>query len=41
MTADPRFAKMGEMPFDGMRMVYGTFSPIVDETAKGAIRKTA
>lgn len=29
------------MPFDGQRMIYGTFSPIVDETAKGAKRNVA
>lgn len=29
------------MPFDGQRMIYGTFSPIVDEAVKGAKRKIA
>ncbi|ABS64065.1 protein of unknown function DUF1428 [Parvibaculum lavamentivorans DS-1] len=28
-------------PFDGQRMIYGTFTPIVDETVKGEKRKTA
>jgi uncharacterized protein YbaA (DUF1428 family) len=32
MMADPRFEQMGfEMPFDGKRMIYGGFEPIVDE----------
>ena len=29
------------MPFDGQRMIFGTFSPIVDEAAKEARRQTA
>ena len=30
MMADPRFEEMGtEMPFDGKRMVYGGFDPLV------------
>lgn len=30
MTADPRFAELGEEPlFDGKRMIYGGFEPIV------------
>ncbi|NNC37863.1 MAG: DUF1428 domain-containing protein [Hyphomonadaceae bacterium] len=28
MQADERFAKMGEMPFDGKRMIYAGFDPI-------------
>lgn len=28
MMADPRFETMGEMPFDGKRMVFGGFEPI-------------
>ncbi|MDX5365093.1 MAG: DUF1428 domain-containing protein [Alphaproteobacteria bacterium] len=35
VTADPRFEKMGDMPFDGMRMVYGAFSVMVDEGPGG------
>jgi uncharacterized protein YbaA (DUF1428 family) len=32
MMEDPRMKEMGkEMPFDGMRMIYGGFEPIVDE----------
>jgi uncharacterized protein YbaA (DUF1428 family) len=26
---DPRFAALGEMPFDGKRMIYSGFAPIV------------
>jgi uncharacterized protein YbaA (DUF1428 family) len=35
VTADPRFEKMGEMPFDGRRMIYGGFSVMVDEGPGG------
>lgn len=28
MMSDPFFEKMGEMPFDGMRMIWGGFSPL-------------
>jgi uncharacterized protein YbaA (DUF1428 family) len=28
MMADPRFEQMGEMPFDGSRMILGGFEPI-------------
>ena len=28
--SDPRMQEMGEMPFDGMRMIYGGFDTIVD-----------
>jgi uncharacterized protein YbaA (DUF1428 family) len=30
MMADPRTKEFGTMPFDGKRMVYGGFSPVVD-----------
>ena len=30
VMADPRM-KMDDMPFDGQRMIYGGFTPIVDE----------
>lgn len=30
MMEDPRFKEMGEMPFDGQRMIYGGFLPVVD-----------
>lgn len=29
MMADPRMEQMGEMPFDGKRMVFGGFEPIL------------
>ena len=36
MMSDPRMKDMGtNMPFDGKRMIYGGFSPIVDERASG------
>jgi uncharacterized protein YbaA (DUF1428 family) len=28
---DPRMKALGEMPFDGKRMIYGGFAPILDE----------
>lgn len=32
MMADPRMKEMGDsMPFDGKRMIYGGFAPILDE----------
>jgi uncharacterized protein YbaA (DUF1428 family) len=32
MMADPRMKDMGDsMPFDGKRMIYGGFAPILDE----------
>lgn len=32
MMADPRMQAMGsEMPFDGKRMIFGGFSPVLDE----------
>ncbi len=32
MMEDPRMKKMGnEMPFDGKRMIFGGFTPILDE----------
>ncbi len=36
MMSDPRMKDMGSnMPFDGQRMIYGGFAPIVDEPARG------
>lgn len=35
MMADPRMHEMGQMPFDGMRMVYGGFSVMLDEGPGG------
>ncbi|MEF2072146.1 DUF1428 domain-containing protein [Consotaella aegiceratis] len=32
MIADPRMKEMGDMPFDGKRMIFGGFRPIIDET---------
>jgi len=31
MMADPRMQPQGEMPFDGTRMIYGGFEPLLDE----------
>jgi len=36
MMSDPRFEEMGEMPFDGQRMIFSGFKPFVDERADGA-----
>lgn len=33
MNADPEMAAMGEMPFDGARMMWGAFEPLVDMRA--------
>ena len=30
MMSDPRMEALGEMPFDGPRMIYGGFTPILD-----------
>ena len=36
MRSDPRMREIGaEMPFDGKRMIFGGFTPIVEETAEG------
>ncbi|HAC56940.1 DUF1428 domain-containing protein [Parvibaculum sp.] len=35
MRTDPRMQEMGQMPFDGMRMVYGGFSVMIDEGPGG------
>jgi uncharacterized protein YbaA (DUF1428 family) len=36
MMSDPRMKEMGAtMPFDGQRMIYGGFTPIVDERTGG------
>ncbi|NMO20093.1 DUF1428 domain-containing protein [Pyxidicoccus fallax] len=35
---DPRMKEMGDrMPFDGMRMLFGGFAPILDERAQGKV----
>ncbi|MFT4149955.1 MAG: DUF1428 family protein [Paracoccaceae bacterium] len=31
MMDDPRMAALGQMPFDGKRMIYGGFSPVSGE----------
>lgn len=33
MMSDPDMQQMGEMPFDGMRMIWGGFEPVVNERA--------
>jgi uncharacterized protein YbaA (DUF1428 family) len=33
MMKDPRMEKMGDMPFDGMRMMWGGFEPLFDASA--------
>jgi uncharacterized protein YbaA (DUF1428 family) len=36
MMSDPRMKEMGaQMPFDGQRMIFGGFAPIVDERGSG------
>lgn len=30
MMSDPRMAELGEMPFDGKRMIFGGFVPVSD-----------
>ncbi len=35
MMSDPRMAEMGEMPFDGQRMIFSGFDPIVDQIGEG------
>lgn len=35
MMSDPRMAEMGEMPFDGSRMIFSGFDPIVDQIGQG------
>lgn len=38
IMTDPRMAAMGEaMPFDGARMIFGGFAPILDEGPNGAM----
>ncbi len=41
MMTDPRMAEMGaNMPFDGKRMIFGGFAPILDESADGTMGYT-
>ncbi len=35
MMSDPRMAEMGEMPFDGQRMIFSGFDPIFDQSGTG------
>ena len=35
MMSDPRAAEIGEMPFDGRRMIFGGFEPVVDRGGGG------
>ncbi|GMV62236.1 MAG: hypothetical protein AMXMBFR74_14050 [Parvibaculum sp.] len=37
VIADPRFEEMGETPFDGTRMVFGGFVPLLDKGPGGKI----
>ena len=37
MMKDPRMAEMGKMPFDGKRMIFGGFAPLLDEGASSSI----
>jgi uncharacterized protein YbaA (DUF1428 family) len=38
MMDDPRMKRMGEtMPFDGKRMIFGGFAPLLDESAGGTM----
>jgi uncharacterized protein YbaA (DUF1428 family) len=36
MRSDPRMEQFAEMPFDGQRMIFGGFEPIVEEKGDGA-----
>lgn len=38
MMSDPRMHELGDLPFDGQRMIFGGFAPMIDErtTAKTA-----
>ena len=35
MMSDPRMQAIGDMPFDGRRMIFGGFAPLFDEGAGG------
>ncbi|MGH6613937.1 DUF1428 domain-containing protein [Sphingomonas sp.] len=37
MMEDPRMAEMGECPFDGQRMIYGGFEPLLDDGPGGSV----
>ena len=36
MMSDPRMEEMGEMPFDGKRMIFSGFEPIIDQRGEGS-----
>ena len=36
MMSDPRMQAIGDMPFDGKRMIFGGFAPLMDERADDA-----
>lgn len=36
MMSDPRMEEMGEMPFDGKRMIFSGFDPIIDQRGEGS-----
>lgn len=36
MMSDPRMEDMGEMPFDGKRMIFSGFDPIIDQRGEGS-----
>lgn len=36
MSSDPEMANMGEMPFDGARMIWGGFAPVYDSAEAGS-----
>ncbi len=40
MMSDPRMAEMGEMPFDGSRMIFAGFEPFVDQISEGTASYT-
>jgi len=37
MMDDPRMAEMRDMPFDGKRMIFGGFDPLLEDGAGGSI----
>lgn len=37
MMDDPAMAAMGNLPFDGRRMIFGGFAPVVDDPATGKL----
>jgi uncharacterized protein YbaA (DUF1428 family) len=40
MMSDPRMHEIGEMPFDGKRMFWGSFMPLLDEPGTGGTEST-